>query len=63
MLASHNKRNKKCTLGVVSLLDLATWGEGGQELIILVLLNLILGEITGICLGLRLGGDLGYRAS
>jgi hypothetical protein len=44
----------------MSLLDLATWGEGGQELIILVLLNFILGEITGICLGL--GGDLGYQA-
>jgi hypothetical protein len=46
---------------VVPLLDFTTWGEGGQEFIILVFLNLILGEITGI--GLGLCGDLGYRAS
>jgi hypothetical protein len=42
---------------VVTLLNLTAWGEGGQELIILVLLNLILGEVTSS--SLRFGSNLG----
>jgi hypothetical protein len=42
---------------VVSLLDLTTWGEGGQELIILIFLDLILCEATSS--SLRFGSNLG----
>jgi hypothetical protein len=44
---------------VVTLLNLTTWDKRSQELIILIFLDLILGEVTSISLGLLLGGDLG----